>query len=77
MMNQTQENRITQRARDVAASTWQVQDLRKGDAVVESRGDDTVRPRSPGFQLIHLLAGVQTVFTHNHPVVGGCRDHYT
>lgn len=43
--------------------------------MVESCGDDTLRPGSLGSQLIHLLAGVQTVFTHSHPVIGGCRDH--
>ena len=43
--------------------------------MVESRGDDTLRPGSLGSQLIHLLAGVQTVFTRVHPVIGGCRDH--
>lgn len=42
--------------------------------MVESRGDDTVRPRALGPELIHLLAGVQTVFAHVHPVVGGCGD---
>lgn len=54
---------------------WQVQDLSQGDAVVESCRNDTVCPGSPAFQLVHLLAGVQTVFTHRHPVVGGRRDH--
>lgn len=54
---------------------WQLQNLSKRDAVVESCGNDTVRPGSLGFQLIHLFAGVQTVFTHIHPVIGGCRDH--
>lgn len=42
--------------------------------MVDPRGDDTVRPGSLGLQLIHLLAGVQPVFTHVHPVVGGRRD---
>lgn len=43
--------------------------------MVESCGDDTLRPGSLGSQFIHLFAGVQTVFAHNHPVIGGCRDH--
>lgn len=43
--------------------------------MVESCGDDTVRPGSLGSQLIHLFAGVQTVFAHSHPVIGGRRDH--
>lgn len=55
--------------------TWQFQDLRQRDAVVESRGDDAFRPRSLGTQLIHLFTGVQAVFAHVHPVIGGCRDH--
>lgn len=55
--------------------TWQVQDLSQGHAVVESRGEDALRPGSFTTQLIHLLAGVQPVFAHCHPVVGGCRDH--
>lgn len=43
---------------DGAVSTWQIQDLCKGDAVVEPCRDDTMRPWSPGLQLIHLLTGV-------------------
>lgn len=55
-------------------STWQLQDLCQGDAVVEPRGDDAVLPGSPRLQLVHLFAGVQAVFAHVHPVVGGGRD---
>jgi len=54
--------------------TWQLQDLRQGVAVVESRGDDAFGPGSFGFQLVHLLARVQAVFAHDHPVVGGDGD---
>lgn len=38
--------------------------------MVESRGDDAVRPGALGFQLVHLLAGIQAVLTHVDPVVG-------
>lgn len=42
--------------------------------MVQSCGDDALRPGALGPQLVHLLAGVESVFTHDHPVVGGCRD---
>lgn len=45
--------------------------------MVESSGDDALCPGSFRLQLVHLLAGVQAVFTHVHPVIGGGRDHDT
>lgn len=57
--------------------SWQFQYLRICNAVVKSRGDNAVCPRAPDAQLVHLLAGVQTVFTHDHPVVRSCGNHYT
>ena len=55
-------------------STWQLQDLRERDAVVDSRGHDALGPGSLDSQLIHLFAGVQAVFAQVHPVIGGHRD---
>ena len=51
--------------------TWEVKDLSVSDAVDKSSRDYTLSPGSLASQLIHLLAGVQTVFTHHHPLVGG------
>lgn len=62
-------------AQESRGFTWQLQDLCQGDAVVEARGDDALLPGSPRLQLVHLFAGVQAVFAHVHPVVGGGRDH--
>lgn len=55
--------------------SWQVEYLRKRDAVVQSCGDDAVCPRPLGAQLVHLLTGVEPVLAVDHPVVGGCGDH--
>lgn len=55
--------------------TWQLKDLSQGQAVVERCRDDTLCPGSLRDQLVHLLAGVQTVFAHRHPVICGCGDH--
>lgn len=55
--------------------TWQLKDLGQGHAVVERSRDDTLCPGSLGDQFVHLLAGVQTVFAHHHPIVRGRGDH--
>lgn len=69
------ENNASKSDEKSRGSTWQLQDLCQGDAVVEPSGDDALLPGSPRFQLVHLFAGVQAVFAHVHPVVGGGRDH--
>ncbi|KAJ1087561.1 hypothetical protein NDU88_000728 [Pleurodeles waltl] len=60
-------------SRDV---TWQQQDVRQRLAVVQSNGDDAVRPQPPGAHLVQLPAGGDTVAAGQDPVVGGCGDHH-
>lgn len=50
--------------------TRQIQDLVEGEAVVQRRGDHTVRPQPLGPQLVHLLTGVHAILTGDHPLVG-------
>lgn len=45
--------------------------------MVESSGDDALRPGSLCLQLVHPLAGIQAVLAHVHPFIGGGRDHDT
>lgn len=45
--------------------------------MVESSGDDALRPGSLRLQLVHPLAGIQAVLAHVHPFIGGGRDHDT
>lgn len=54
--------------------TGQGEDLVVGRAVIERRGDDTLRPQSLGDQLVQAHAGGQRVVAGADPVAGGGGD---
>lgn len=55
--------------------TGQREDLVEGLTVIQRRGDDALRPESPGPQLVHAHAGGHRVVAGPDPVVG-CRGDY-
>lgn len=54
--------------------TWQLENLRECDAVIQRSRDHTVCPQTFGLQFIHLLTGVHVIFTSDYPFISGSGD---